>query len=158
MRTNSGCIWYALSDDDGETWTKPRPLLRRDNGPAIQQPLACCPIYKLADGRFILLHHNNPGNQETGETSGPRRPAFIALGEYRPAADQPIWFSESKELMDSDGLWVDGTSPHPLGNVAVYTSFTTRNNVNVLWYPDRKYFLLGKTITDEFLRDLEVPE
>lgn len=159
MRSNSGYIWYSLSVDDGETWCNPRPLLRKDKGMPILQPLASCPIYQLADGRFILLHHNNPGDHSKSlAAGGPRRPAFIALGEFRPGADQPIWFSESKELMDNDELWVDGTSAFPFGNVAVYTSFTTRNNLNVLWYPDRKFFLLGKIITDEFLSELNVPK
>lgn len=159
MRSNSGYIWYTLSDDDGETWGAPRPLLRKDKGLPILQPVASCPIYQLVDGRFVLLHHNNRGDYKAAKAaSGPRRPAFIALGEYRPDAEQPIWFSDSKQLMDSDGLWVDGKTDFPLGNVAVYTSFTTRNGVNVLWYPDRKYFLLGKTITDEFLGDLSVAE
>jgi len=159
MRSNSGYIWYALSEDDGETWCNPRPLLRKDKGAPILQPVASAPVYQLADGRYILLHHNNPGDRELGKTSsGPRRPGFIALGEFRPDADQPIWFSESKELMDNNELWVDGTSPFSFGNVAVYTSFTTRKGVNVLWYPDRKYFLLGKVITDEFLGNLTVPK
>lgn len=159
MRSNSGYIWYVLSEDDGETWCNPRPLLRKDKGLPIQQPVASCPVYQLVDGRYILLHHNNPGDRAIGTTSsGPRRPAFIALGEFRPDADQPIWFSESKELMDNDELWVDGVTPFPFGNVAVYTSFTTRNNVNVLWYPDRKFFLLGKIVTDEFWGDMNVPE
>ena len=62
MRTISGCIWYSLSDDDGETWCSPRPLLRKDHGRPILQPVSCCPIYRLADGRYVLLHHNNRGD------------------------------------------------------------------------------------------------
>jgi hypothetical protein len=27
----------------------------------------------------------------------------------------------------------------------------------ILWFPDRKMFLLGKYITDEFLADMKVP-
>ena len=38
--------------------------------------------------------------EETGKN---RRPAFLALGEFRPGAEQPIWFSESKQFMDNDG-------------------------------------------------------
>jgi hypothetical protein len=157
MRTNSGYIWYSVSADDGETWCNPRPLLRRDHGQPILQPVSCCPIYQLADGRYVLLHHNNRGDT-TGDreaTHQPRWPAFIALGEYRPGADQPIWFSESKKLMDSEGVPVSGKAGNPA--VGVYTSFTARKGNNVLWHPDRKCFLLGKKITDEFLADLVVP-
>lgn len=163
MRTNSGYIWYSLSDDDGATWTNTRPLLRRDFGQPILQPVGCCPIYQLHDGRYVLLHHNNRGDIQSKpeSTALPRRPAFIALGEFRPEADQPIWFSESKQLMDNDGIGPDGvrvTPDHP-GNTdcGVYSSFTTRKGNNVLWHPDRKTYLVGKKITDDFLQSLAVP-
>ncbi len=158
MRTMSGYIWYSVSDDDGQSWCSPRPLLRRDHGLPIMQPLCCCPIYQLADGRYVLLHHNNDGHFEgcaREETGKNRRPAFIALGEFRPEAEQPIWFSESKQLMDNDGV---GIGPLHRTDIGVYSSFTTRGGNNVLWHPDRKFFLVGKRITDEFLSDLEIPQ
>ncbi len=164
MRTNSGCIWYSVSRDDGATWCNPRPLLRRDHGTPILQPVSCCPIYQLADGRYVLLHHNNRGDIETKpeSTAEPRRPAFIALGEFRPHADQPIWFSDSRQLMDNEGFAPDGhkVSKDRPGNtnIGVYSSFTTRGGNNVLWHPDRKCFLVGKRITPEFLADLKVPQ
>jgi len=164
MRTNSGYIWYSVSSDDGRTWCNPRPLLRKDHGEPILQPVACCPIYQLADGRYVLIHHNNRGNVDAKpeNTCEPRRPCFVALGEYRPGADQPIWFSRSKQLMDNEGYAPDGikVGPDHKGNtnIGVYSSFTTKDGHNVLWHPDRKFFLVGKRITDEFLSDLKVPE
>ena len=166
MRTNSGCIWYSLSADDGHTWCNPRPLLRKDHGQPILQPVGCCPIYQLADGRYVLLHHNNRGNVATQPeaTHSPRRPAFIALGEFRPGADQPIWFSESKMFMDTEGYRADGTregdgQPTNLTtDIGVYSSFTTIGGENVLWHPDRKFFLVGKKVTPDFLAELTVPQ
>ncbi len=152
MRTNSGYIWYSVSSDDGRTWCNPRPLLRRDHGEPILQPVACCPIYQLADGRYLLLHHNHRGDIEAKpeRTSEPRRPAFIAVGEFHPGADQPIWFGESKEFLDNDGFKPAGVKASPKDSrttaIAVYTSFTTTGGVSTLWYPDRKCFLLGKRI------------
>lgn len=159
MRTNSGYIWYSLSNDDGETWCNPRPMLRKDFGQPILQPVGCCPIYPLADGRYVLLHHNNRGvwNTQPEKTHGPRRPAFLALAEFRPKADQPLWFSDSKQFMDNDDVGVDGRPEHPQKGIGIYTSFTTRKGNNVLWHPDRKFFLLGKRVTPEFLADLKVP-
>jgi len=159
MRSNSGYIWYSLSADDGETWCNPRPLLRKDFGTPILQPVGCCPIYTLADGRFVLLHHNNRGiwDSKPEKTHSPRRPAFLALGEFRPKADQPVWFSDSKEFVDNGDVGVDGRTDHPQKGIAIYTSFTTRKGKNVLWYPDRKFFLLGKEVTNSFLSDLKVP-
>lgn len=158
MRTMSGCIWYSLSADDGATWSNPRPLLRKDHGRPILQPLCCCPIYQLADGRYVLLHHNNDGRFEgctPEETGKNRRPAFLALGEFRPNAEQPIWFSESKQFIDNDGARL---GPLKRIDIGVYPSFTTRNGNNVLWHPERKFFLLGKRVSSEFLADLEVPD
>ncbi len=157
MRTMSGYIWYSLSADDGRTWCAPRPLLRKDFGLPIEEPLCCCPIYEYGDGRYILLHHNNDGHFEGSkreDTSKNRRPAFIALAEFRPDAEQPLWFSESKQLMDNDGQGIGPLSRIDLG---VYPSVTRRNGEYVLWHPDRKFFLLGRRITEEWLADLKVP-
>ncbi|MBN2310621.1 MAG: exo-alpha-sialidase [Candidatus Hydrogenedentes bacterium] len=157
MRTMTGYIWYSVSDDDGRTWCSPRPLLRRDHGAPILEPLCCCPIYEYGDGRYVLLHHNNDGRFEgcrPEDTGRNRRPAFIALGEFRPGADQPIWFSESKQFMDNDG---SGIGPLKRIDIGVYPSVTRRKGEFVLWHPERKFFLLGKKITEGWLADLTVP-
>lgn len=155
MRSNSGYLWYSVSRDDGHTWDNPRPLLRKDHGAPILQPVSSSPIYQLADDRYVLLHHNNRGDLEVN--NGPRHPAFIALGEFRPNADQPVWFSRSKMFLDTDGAGPDGTRSGN-NNAGVYTSFTKSTGHDVLWHPDRKFYLLGKNITADFLKDLKVPE
>ena len=158
MRTMAGCIWYSVSADDGLTWSHPGPLLRRDYGEPILEPICCCPMYQLADGRYVLLHHNNSGRLDgcTPEDTGRnRRPAYIALAEFRPGARQPLWFSDSKVLMD---IGEKGLGPQGRRDIGIYSSFTTRQGNNVLWHPDRKFFLLGKRITQAFLADLTVPE
>lgn len=163
MRTNSGYIWYSVSSDDGRTWCNPRPLLRKDFGQPILQPVSCCPIYQMADGRYVLLHHNNRGDIESHPeaTHSPRRPAFIALGEFRPNADQPIWFSRSKQFADNDNRGADGLSmgesAFPWTNIGVYGSFTTKDGNNVLWHCDRKCYLVGKRVTEDLLAGLKVP-
>jgi hypothetical protein len=158
MRTGSGYIWYTLSGDNGKTWCNPRPLLREDHGSPILQPVSCCPIYQLDDGRYILLHHNNRGDiSDPSKIAVPRTPAYIALGEFRPAADQPIWFSESKVFVDNQSLNAAGEETTTGSGVATYTSFTTSTGKNILWYPDAKCWLLEKEVSNEFLKDLKVP-
>ena len=157
MRTMTGYIWYSVSSDDGHTWFAPRPLRQEDLGQLILQPIFGCPIYQMSDGRYILFHEPefggfNPGN--SGGLTSNRRPCYVAVGEFRPNAEQPIWFSGSKELMDNDGV---GIGPLQRVDIGSYGSFTIRNGTNVLWYPDRKFFLLGKNITPDFLSGLEVP-
>ena len=86
----------------------------------------------------------------------PRSPSYLALGEFRPDAEQPIWFSESKMFLDTGDLtfWDEKRD----GQIGVYTSFTTKGGNNVLWDCDRKFYLIGKRVTDAFLADMRVPE
>ncbi len=157
MRTITGYIWYSLSSDDGYTWCSPRPLLRKDHGLPVLAPICCTPIYQMVDGRYILFHNNNNGRVngcEPEDSRVNRRPCYAALGEYRPNAEQPIWFSESKLFMDNDNVRI---GPRQGIDIGVYPSFTTRGGNNVLWHPERKFFLLGKKVTPEFLADMVVP-
>jgi len=162
MRTMTGRIYYSVSADDGETWTKPEVMRYSDGGEEVLQPIVCCPIYALSDGRFILLYHNNDGHAGGGKGPGDsdknRRPAYVALGEYRPNAHQPIWFGKPVFFCDSDGVTLgpaqngDNMKAMPFRvEVATYTSFTERSGVRILWYPDRKYYLLGRYITDDYM-------
>ena len=151
MRTYTGHIWYALSSDDGETWTSPEVLRYKDDGEPIRQPIASCPVYALQDGRYVLIFHNNDGHigeYRPEHALHNRRPAFISAGHYRKDSHQPIWFSEPKQFVDSDGK---NLGPKGTNEIATYPSLTEWNGKIVLWYPDRKYFLLGKYITEEWL-------
>lgn len=156
MRTFTGYIWYSISKDDGKTWREPEMLRYKDGGKPVNQPIACCPIYPMSDGRYLLVFHNNDGQL------GPygrldmlhnRRPAYIAVGEYKPDSHQPIWFSEAKQILDTDGITI---GPKGTSEIATYTSYTEKDGKRVLWYPDRKYYLLGKYITDELLADMTI--
>ncbi len=165
MRTCSGYIWWSDSSDDGATWANPRPLLDHDHGSPLLNPVGCDPIYRMSDGRYLLLHHNHRGFLDGGPgcEARPRRPVFLRLGEYRRDGDQPVWFSEPKLLMDTEGFWVDGKrydeGDCPGNNtLSMYSSFTAVGGRDVLWYPDRKFFLLGKVISPDLLEDLFVPE
>lgn len=161
VRTMTGYVWYSLSEDDGITWSVARVLRRCDQGAKIKNPLSCCPIYQLQDGRFMLIHSNNSYYADMVAAGKPipagmsqfshRRPAHISIGEYRPKATQPIWFSEPKVLLDNDGVHI---SPKGSNEIATYTSMTYFENKQVLWYPDRKYYLLGKYITDDIIGDM----
>jgi len=155
MRTPRGNPYYTVSADGGRTWTAPDVIRRRDGGTPLLHPCSPCPIYDLGGGRYLLLHHNHDGHfGKWGpfDTSDHRRPIAAVLGEFRPHAKQPIWFSEPKLLMDNDGVRLG----HGRGraDLAMYSSFTNRAGRRVLWYPDRKFFLLGKEITEDFLAGL----
>ena len=171
MRTRTGYVWYTLSADDGNSWCDPEVLRYSDTGEKIKQPLASCPIYPLRDGRFLLLFHNNDHVARHEHAGDPlpsrhpdiplspifcyRRPAFIAIGEYRRQAHQPVWFSQPMQLLDTQGIPI---GPKRTDEIATYTSMTWYGGEQVLWYPDRKYFLLGKVISESILSEMSVPE
>ncbi|MCK5732565.1 MAG: hypothetical protein KAI38_00140, partial [Candidatus Latescibacteria bacterium] len=86
-----------------------------------------------------------------------RRPAYLARGEFRPDAHQPIWWSGPKLFVDNDAVPL---GPEGLGRLeaAAYCSLTEVGEDRVLWYPDRKGFLVGKLVPDEWLAVMDVPE
>ena len=92
----------------------------------------------------------------------PREPLFLSVGEYRPTADQPLWFSPPRLFMATQGIGPDNVERElahaQSGSLSMYSSFTRRNGNDVLWYPDSKFFLLGRKITPELLEGLDVPK
>ena len=164
MRTWTGEIWFSVSGDDGRTWRKPAIMQYQDDGEPVLHPLAPCPIYALQDGRYLLLFHHNNGhvgshNQreadwKTNHLNYLRHPAFIAVGEFRPRARQPIWFSAPRQILDTQGVII---GPKKSAEIATYTSLTEWRGQRVLWYPDRKYYLLGKYLPDALLADMKAP-
>ncbi len=163
MRTMTGYIYYSVSGDDGESWRKPEPLRYRDGGLPLEHPMAPAPIYALEDGRFLLLFNNNPGikgeynqfrrNWDRNQSNHLRNPSFISVGEFRPGAHQPVWFSRPKMFADTEGV-VFG--PKGTASIAMYPSLTEKDGTRVIWYPDRKHFLLGRKVTDEWLKGLTI--
>lgn len=155
MRTMTGSPYWTVSADDGKTWSKARALLRKDGGAPLKQPLSPCPIFDLggpasASGNYALFIHGHDGNYKgftPRDTQMHRRPILKVLGHFQPNADQPVWFEEPEFFFDHDGLLVG--PPGKLGrlDLALYSSSTIVDGKTVLWYPDRKFFLLGKIIS-----------
>jgi hypothetical protein len=159
MRSPRGNPYYTVSADGGRTWRPPQVMCYRDGGALMCHPCSPCPIYPLGEGRYLFLFHNHDGHFGPWgplDSNWHRRPIYYALGEFRPGAGQPVWFSPPRILMDNDGV--------PLGfgggraDLAMYASFTSRGGNTVLWYPERKFFLLAKRITAEMLEGLAAPK
>lgn len=146
MRTMTGNPWYVVSADGGDTWSQPEPLRYKDDGVMLKHSISPCPFYRIADGEFVFFFHNHNGDfgPWTDHCSNTRRPIYMAKGVYQPDAKQPVWFSAPILLMDNDNVTVEGVNGRP--DLALYSSFTTLRDEPVLWYPERKFFLLGKII------------
>lgn len=154
MRTASGSPFWSQSADGGETWAEPRRLLRRDGGEPLLHPLSPCPLYDLGgntagSGRYVLFIHNHDGHYQgwgPTDSSYHRRPIHRVDGHFQAGADQPVWFEEPKFFFDHDGTSLGKPGTRGRLDLALYSSFTVRNGVPVLWYPERKFFLLGKVL------------
>lgn len=64
------------------------------------------------------------------------------------------WGTESKLLPDKDGV---GIVPRKRVDVGGYKSLMPRGGVNLLWRPERKFFQLGTSISEDLLANMEPP-
>ena len=158
MRTANGQVWYTVSEDDGHTWRPTEVLKFKDDGDPLLNPVAPTPIYELEAGRYILFMQNHDGYGYGGR--GPldqdaRRPQFFVVGQFRPGAHQPVWFSQPKMIFDTQFV---GVFPLYKKWLSMYASFTHYKGKRILWYSDRKIFVLGRYITDGMLAGMTVPD
>ena len=160
MRTNRGQTWYVVSKDkEGEIWSSPQPMRYKDGGEIMLNPVTPCPIFELNSGDYLFLFNNNDGyvfGSQRRWDSKNRRPAFISKGQYIPDAEQPIWWSQPLLFIDNDNIpW----GPPGKGRLeaATYPSMTHANGKDILWYPDRKGFVVGKYISNQILESMKVP-
>jgi hypothetical protein len=155
MRTNRGEVWYTVSRDGGSSWRDPEPMRYYDGGPILKNPVCPAPVFRLERGDYVLLFNNNDGfvygsTKRWGQLN--RRPAFLCRGEFREDAHQPIWWSDPVLFIDNAGKPFRGRL-----EAAPYVSITEIAGRRVLWYPDRKAFLLGKILPDSWLDQMKVP-
>jgi hypothetical protein len=143
-RTSAGHPFWSQSRDDGVTWTQPKPLLDRDGGTPYLHPRSPCPIYdwkgcEAASGTYFALVHNTFDFE--GEREYQRRgPLYLIAGRFNPDAGQPIEFAPPKLFAEREN-----------GN-SFYTSYTVADGKGILWFPDHKFYLLGRTIGEEWFK------
>ncbi len=155
---HTGMIYHSISSDRGETWKSPRPLLYRPGGSPVHCCYCSCPIYKMHDGRYLLVFYNNDG---TANGSWPvvdwrrnRTPAYLSVAhEGTDDPDCPLIFGPPKMFATSD--CISTGTPGNRCDVASYPSFVDDGKDRILFYPDRKHFLLGRYLTDEWLEDCD---
>jgi hypothetical protein len=131
-------------------------MLRKDGGEALRHPLSPGPICDLDDVRYVLFIHNHDGHYMgygPDDTLFRRRPIYIMHGHFQKAAHQPVWFDDPTLFMEHAGVPLGASGTKGRLDMALYSSFTVRKGRAVLWYPDRKFFLLGRNIAPPDGRD-----
>ena len=160
MRTNAGYIAFSVSQDHGRTWSTPAPLYQDDDGDLMLNPVVPCPIWKLQDGRYLLLYCNNKGDANGGHFPCNyachklnRYPSFISVGREDLSNPRcPIRFGAPKVIVDNQGVPL---GPSGRTDASSYSSLLEDGEDRVLFYPDREHFLLGKRLPDEWLADCD---
>ena len=150
MRSSIGHPVWSQSRDDGRTWSDLKPLRDRDGGTLYLHPRSPCPIYdrhgeSAASGEYFSFVHNAFDFTKDTAARQPRRQLYLIAGRFVPDAEQPIAFSTPKLF-----------APRHYGN-AFYTSYTVVDGEGVLWFPDVKYYLLGRKIDDSWWCDCPIP-
>lgn len=146
MRTGAGHPFWSASADDGQSWTAPKPLLDTDGGTPYLHPVSPCPIYdwkgpEAGSGFYFAMVHNT--FDFTADTAWQNRgPLYLIAGSFQAGAAQPIWFAPPKLFIN-----------RPSGN-SFYTSSTQVSGKCVLWYNDKKHYLLGKVIDESWFADV----
>ena len=108
------------------------------------------PLYRLQDGRYLLLFYNNDGTANGGkspiDSKHNRYPVWLTVGREIPGeqrASAAIWTAQDiRHLQWRNGALVPGAHRWRFTRAWLMTA-TTR----ILFYPDRKHYLLGKYIT-----------
>jgi len=142
MRTSSGYPYWSQSFDRGKTWSSPKKLKNQDGGTPYLHPRSPCPIYdwkgpEAASGYYFAFVHdtfNFDGENEWQE----RGPLYLLAGKFNKDAEQPIEFAPKQLFAERE-----------TGN-SFYTSITVVDDKTVLWFPDKKFYLLGRIIGEEW--------
>lgn len=154
MRSMVGYVVWSQSSDDGESWSIPEILRYHDGGEGIRHPVVPCPIFPLGDGRFVLIHHNNSGDANSGRSPidwcRNRRPVYLSVARESLASHQPLAFSEPRLLADNDRVPI---SPKQLTEIGTYPSLVQIKGEPWFCFPDRKHYLLGKRLGPELLEN-----
>jgi hypothetical protein len=164
MRNETGYAHYTVSAPDGENWSNPE-ILRLIDGTPAEHPLGPCPLYRLNDGRYLFFfcgrskyRLNNPEIPEWQVdvnsdiyTGSYRNPLYCSVGVYDGCSSQPIKFGLPFKIVDTEYVAV-GHRKRTCGPAA-YTALTEWRSQRVFWYPDRKFYILGKYVTDDVLAE-----
>ena len=142
LRTFMGSVYYALSKDMGHTWSDPKPMRFADGTPFVN-PVVTPFLCDYGEGHYVQLYYGKCGSLK--DMFRFRQTVYRADGVFAPEDEQPIRFEGKPELF----MQVDvaaGSRVHISPEVNLEASFTRFHGQPMLWYGDRKHYVLGKKL------------
>lgn len=140
LRNIRGSVYYTVSDDMGHTWRQPEPMCFDDGSPIVH-PLSPCPIYRLEENKYVLLFHGVVSDS----IWYPRNPIRKVYGYFDPNGHQPVRFAAGSDEVYMALPEEEGRELGQFG-ATMYGCYVKQDGKDILWYPDRKFFLLGKEL------------
>ena len=141
LRNFKGFIYYTVSEDMGHTWREPQ-IMKFANGEPFINPVATPFLCDYGDGQYIQLYYGRAGSYE--QMFEFRDQVYRAVGTFAPEEEQPIRFATQGELYMTADVMVGFRANSP--EVNLEASFTRFHGVPMLWYGDRKHYVLGKKL------------
>lgn len=140
LRNIRGSVYYTVSDDMGHTWRQPEAMCFDDGSPIVH-PLSPCPIYRLEENKYVLLFHGVVSDS----IWYPRNPIRKVYGYFDPNGHQPVRFAAGSDEVYMELPEEEGRELGQFG-ATMYGCYVKQDGKDILWYPDRKFFLLGKEL------------
>ena len=140
LRNIRGSVYYTVSEDMGHTWREPEAMVFDDGSPIVH-PLSPCPIYRLEENKYVLLFHGVVSD----DIWYPRNPIRKVYGWFDPKGHQPVQFAAGSDEVYMELPEEEGRELGQFG-ATMYGCYVKQGDEHVLWYPDRKFFLLGKNL------------
>lgn len=142
VRTLKGSIYYTVSEDEGHTWREPKPMHYTD-GTMFVNPNATPFICDCGDGKYMQLYY---GKCSTYEYMFSFRDKLLqAFGTFAPEDEQPIRFEHKAQLWMQVEAAV-GPRMHVTPEINLEGAYTCFRGEPMLWYCDRKHYILGKKV------------
>lgn len=142
LRTLKGCIYYTVSKDGGHTWQEPKPL-RYADGELFVNPNATPFLCQCGDGKYMQMYYGRCGGYELMFSFRDR--LLQAFGTFAPEEEQPIRFCQKAKVFAQVDVAI-GLRLHVTPEINVEGSYTYFHGEHMLWYSDRKHYILGKKI------------
>ena len=148
---------HSLSDG-GHSWDTPRPLRFAPGGPTIPQLGTGGCFCKLSGDRFLLTCGSATGSGNIGgpnpEDQSQRHEApHVAIAREIRHPDHPLVFSRPRLLMGTSCAMEQGTP-----DITVAGDITESGDDVLLWYSDRRHYLLGKVLPERMLETIGLPQ